>query len=211
MASDALNITELSEEVLRKMSRALRLGRAGEAEEGALLTGRAMDMDRVIRWVRSVARAQKHDEQVVDLLLEDVEPQVMGEEHLRQLRLQAAARARFLEEVPLLTSQAVGELLGSEARNTSAMASRLKREGRLFAVTHKGTDLYPSFQVVEGEAHPAIRDVLAAFQAESPWTVALWFFTPSGWLGGERPMDLLAREPERVIEAARQTSEPLAV
>ena len=35
------------------------------------------------------------------------------------------------------------------------------------------------------------------------WETALWFTTTSGWLDDERPVDLLTREPEQIVEAAQ--------
>lgn len=34
------------------------------------------------------------------------------------------------------------------------------------------------------------------------WGMAYWFRSDNSFLGGKRPQDLLASEPERVIEAA---------
>lgn len=204
MTSDNLQLTPVSHRTVQRVTR-------GKAGEGVLVSGSAADVERVVRVLRSFLHQGERDEQLMDLLLQDLEPRVMGPEHIKQLHLQAEARQDFLTEVPLLNSGEIGELLGSTAKNRSAMASRLKREGRLFAVPHRGADLFPAFQIVDGEPHPAIESVLRAFANEPPWTVALWFHAPSGWLGGERPMDRLRHEPECVIDAARRTTAPLAV
>jgi hypothetical protein len=42
------------------------------------------------------------------------------------------------------------------------------------------------------------------------WETALWFTTASGWLGDQRPVDLLTREREQVVEAARDAFEEAA-
>jgi uncharacterized protein (DUF2384 family) len=34
------------------------------------------------------------------------------------------------------------------------------------------------------------------------WQMALWFTTPSPWLDGRRPVDLLHSDPEAVLRAA---------
>ena len=126
-----------------------------------------------------------------------------------QLRTQAAAREAFLRDVALLDSAGVGQLLGSTARNPSAMASRLKRKGRLFAVRYRGSDLYPAAQIVDGEPSPAVPELLRAFSGDSPWTLALWLNAPSGWLDGKKPIHLIPTEPDRVVRAARKTIEPI--
>jgi hypothetical protein len=193
------------------VARVAQLPEPRDTDAAVLVAGPEGEVSRLVTLVRTLIERGGRDEQLVELLLKDVEPGVAGPEHLEQLRLQAQARAVFLTEVPLLTSREVGEFLGSTAGNTSAMANRLKRAGTLFAVTHKGIDLYPAAQIVEGEASPAIAGVLEAFAGESAWTIALWLNAPSGWLGGRRPLEVLGDHPDRVVDAARKAIEPLAV
>lgn len=201
MKQEGYRITTLDRRTVRRMT--------GDAEQGVLVSGPAEGVHQAVRMLRTYFQQGERDEELVGLLLRDVEPALMGPEHIKQLHLQAEARQGFLTQVPLLTSEEVGSLLGSAAKNRSAMASRLKREGKLFAVAHRGADHFPAFQIVDGAPHPAIERVLEAFEGESPWTVALWFQAPSGWLGGERPMDRLGAEPDRVVAAAERTAAPL--
>lgn len=202
-------VAELDREAVRRISRTADVEAAGRADEGILVTGPEAQIRALLRIVRSLLSEDEREEQLMEVLLQNVEPGVMGSERMLQLRMQAEAREAFLKNVPLLDSADVGELLGSKAQNTSAMASRLKREGKLFAITYRGVDLYPADQIVDGEPSPAIPHILEAFSGDSPWTVALWLNSPSGWLGGDKPLDLLATEPDRVAEAARKTAEPI--
>lgn len=211
MPFGAIKFTRLDRSELQRAARAVQAPDAGEAEQGVLVAGPEAEMSYLLRFVHALLDRRDRDERLVDLLIREVEPDLIDEAHLKQLRLQAQARASFLTQVPLLDSSKVAELLGSTARNTSAMASRLKRSGKLFAVTYKGVDLYPAAQIVDGEPSPAVERILHAFEGDSAWTIALWLNAPSGWLGGERPLDLLAEQPDRVVEAARKTTEPLAV
>lgn len=203
--TDATRVAELDRDALKRIARAAEVD--SEGEEGLLVTGPEADVRRLVRIVRSLLSEAELSEQLLEVLLQHVEPGVMGEERMLQLRRQAEARESFLTGVPLLESAEVGELLGSKARNTSAMASRLKRDGKLFAITHRGVDLYPAAQIVDGEPSPAMPAILDAFSGDSPWALALWLDAPSGWLGGSRPLDLLATEPDRVVEAARKATE----
>lgn len=203
--TDATRVAELDRDALKRIARAAEVD--SEGEEGLLVTGPEADVRRLVRIVRSLLSEAELSEQLLEVLLQHVEPGVMGEERMLQLRRQAEARESFLTGVPLIESAEVGELLGSKARNTSAMASRLKRDGKLFAITHRGVDLYPAAQIVDGEPSPAMPAILDAFSGDSPWALALWLDAPSGWLGGSRPLDLLATEPDRVVEAARKATE----
>lgn len=203
MTNETFRMTTVDRRTVRRVT--------GDDDPGVLVSGPAAGVNHVIRVLRSFFHQQERDEQLVDLLLQDIEPGLIGPEHMKQLHLQAEARQEFLTRVPLLSSVEVGSLLGSTAKNRSAMASRLKREGKLFAVPHRGADYFPAFQIMNGEPHPAIEAVLEAFEGASAWTVALWFQAPSGWLGGERPVDWLRDEPERVVDAAHKTAAPIAV
>lgn len=126
-----------------------------------------------------------------------------------QARRLAALREAFVAEVTLLTEAQVEEVLSVQG----GAISRLAQEGSLISVTWEGITLYPAFQFTEdGRLHPTIQEVLQAFAGERGWAIALWFYTPSGWLpGGGRPLDLLVGAPDKVAEAARRTAEPLAV
>ena len=204
-------VTELDRGAVRRIARTARVKLGSQVEKGILVTGPEAQIHAVLQIVLSLLSEDVRDNQLIDTLLQDVEPAVMGPEHVVQLRKQAQAREGFLQGVVLIDAANVGHLLGSEAQNTSALARRLKREGKLFAITHRGVDLYPAAQIVDGEPSPAIPEILEAFPTGSPWTVALWLNAPSGWLNGEKPIDLLARDPDRVVRAAYKATEALRV
>lgn len=126
----------------------------------------------------------------------------------RQAQRNAVARQELVEEFGLYDADEVADLSGSTAANRSATASRWVAGAKIFAVTHRGARLYPSFQFgMDGQPRPVIAEVLKAFAPYGldGWETALWFTTASGWLDDQRPVDLLTREPQRVVEAARQT------
>jgi hypothetical protein len=123
-----------------------------------------------------------------------------------QARRNAAAREALLAEFGGLDSSAVAALAGSSARNRAALAHRWKQEGRIFSVPCRGAALYPGFQFDDGgRPHPAMAPVIAALgERGTEWELALWFAAGNGFLGGRRPADLLAAEPQAVVEAAER-------
>jgi hypothetical protein len=124
-----------------------------------------------------------------------------------QARRNADARSRLLGEFGALTSAQVAELAGSEAKNSSALASRWRREGRLVAVDHHGTLYFPAFQFdPHGRPKPVIAEALEHLEGAevTAWQQALWFTTANGWLEGRRPVDLLDEQPGAVTAAARE-------
>lgn len=72
---------------------------------------------------------------------------------------------------------------------------------------HVGETLIPAFLLDERlEPKREIQPALAALRSvgEDGWALWAWFCTPSSWLGGRVPAELLLTEPEVVAHAARQ-------
>ncbi len=117
----------------------------------------------------------------------------------------AAARREFLAGFPTLTSAEVARSAGSAAKNVAALATRWRKERRVFAVPWGGELRYPVFQFDDaGVPVPAIKPVLEVFNdVSSDWQVALWFATPSPYLPRHgRPVRYLS-DPERLVAAAQ--------
>lgn len=119
--------------------------------------------------------------------------------HRQALRLDRA-RKEFLQE------------FGNPATDVRREAlNRWKREGKIFVVTHRDEVHLPNFQFDErGRPRPAVARVIQLLGGTtSEWGLALWFAANNGWLGGKRPVDLLASAPEKVVEAAEREAEEL--
>jgi hypothetical protein len=139
------------------------------------------------------------------------EPPIPSEAALLMARRNAQARWDLLEQTGYLTAEQIAESR-SQAKNRAAYASRLRKQGRIFAVAWHSRTLYPAFQFdpVSGEPRPVVRDVLSALPTDdmSEWEIALWWTAANGWLhGGERPLDWIDRDPLLVVEAARHEHE----
>jgi len=90
-----------------------------------------------------------------------------------------------------------------------------ERDGRILSVEWHGERVYPAFQFAgDNTPHPAVADVLAALPRDkmTEWEVALWWTAANGWLGYERPVDLLlegdADDANRLVEAAAHLAAP---
>lgn len=117
----------------------------------------------------------------------------------------ASARREFLAEYPTFTSADVARSAGSAAKNVAALATRWRKEGRVFAVSWGGELRYPAFQFDDaGAPLPGIKAVLEILQdVASDWQVALWFATPSPYLSRRaRPIQFLS-DPDRLLSAAK--------
>jgi hypothetical protein len=131
-----------------------------------------------------------------------------------QARRNAEARGALLAEFGALRSQEVADLAESRATNRAALANRWRAENRVVAVPLGDELLYPGFQFnAEGKPKPAIGptiDLLRSDPHTTDWQMALWFVTPTSWLAGIRPVDLLDDDPDAVIDAARREVSDLA-
>jgi phasin family protein len=132
---------------------------------------------------------------------------------IEHVRCNAEARDAFIADYGgLFTSAQVAELARSEAGNKAQMAHRWRKEGRIFAVEHRGQTYFPAFQFdhENGRPRPVMRQLIAALAPyHQGWSLALWFAGANAWLGGKRPIDLLERKPEQVLAAARTEMEAL--
>jgi hypothetical protein len=124
-----------------------------------------------------------------------------------QVERNGRARAKFLREDRPYTAAEASKALGSRARNATELASRLKRESKLFTVRDGTAEKFPRFQFdTHGQPLAAIAQILAIFKNKlEGWEIALWFHSNNGWLPKQaRPVDLLRRQPEAVLLAAKQ-------
>ncbi|MDR9776898.1 hypothetical protein RJJ65_30440 [Rhizobium hidalgonense] len=116
-------------------------------------------------------------------------------------------RDRFMAEVPHLSSTDVNKLAGSNAKNSYATAARWKKNGDIFSLSYRGSELFPAFQFEDGRPHPAIKRVLQTLPASmTNWQRALWFVTANGWLDDDEPIDRLD-DVEALETAARHEHE----
>jgi hypothetical protein len=125
---------------------------------------------------------------------------------VEQARRLAALRASLLREGALPTV-AIAEGRGITPNNARQWISRHRKSFRIFTVTYEGETLVPAFLLDEKleprpEASRAIKALLEA--GEDGWALWAWFATPSAWLGGRVPVEVLTTDPERVAESARQ-------
>ncbi|MEN3281419.1 MAG: hypothetical protein V7607_2559 [Solirubrobacteraceae bacterium] len=165
----------------------------------AILTGTASLAVRVGLWIFRALDLRHVAEAGARLVVDD--PQAT-----RNL----AARDRFLSDYEVYTPE---QLFGGDRVAAAERADRLLFERRAFALDRGGETLFPRFQFDdERRPLPAIVKVLGAVGEDDPlgrWELALWLTTPSPYLEGGRPVDLLRSEPERVAHAAHEEFRPV--
>lgn len=177
-----------------------------EVEDVVVLAANHSVATQVTRLAAVLVQSEEQTARLVDAMF--LPGSTVSPATARQALRNAEARQELIEEFGLYDSDQVAEAAGSAATNRSATASRWLAARRIFTVNHHGARLYPSFQFgTDGHPRPVIASVLEVFEPYGldGWETALWFTTASGWLDDQRPVDLLTREPEEVVEAARHT------
>jgi hypothetical protein len=127
---------------------------------------------------------------------------------VEQARRNVAERVHFLKAYGALSAEQVADTVGSHATNRRALAARWRGEHKVFAVRVPPNMLvYPAFQFDfdAGAPRPVVADVLAALPAglrDGGWQLALWWDTPTDFLGWNRPIEMLDKDPAAVVAAA---------
>lgn len=125
---------------------------------------------------------------------------------VEQARRLAVLHASLLRDGAWSTT-AIAEARATTTGNARQWVSRHRKAHRIFTVTHEGETLVPGFLLDEEmEPRPAAQEPIRALReaGEDGWALWAWFATPSAWVGGRVPAELLASEPELVAQSARQ-------
>lgn len=148
-------------------------------------------------------KERRRFEQLVELMLGDSGPAPID---ITKARMKAGALRAVFQGTEWLTAGQVSDLAGLGNANPSGTVNRWKQRRRVFALNHGGQDHYPRY-LFGDDFRPlaAAEEVLNVLQGFSASRLASWFESRNGLLGGQRPRELLASEPERVVEAAHRT------
>ena len=109
------------------------------------------------------------------------------------------------------TIESLKQLESAAAQQEAPAGSESPRLG-LLAVTIDGQVSYPSLQFqADGTPYPQMTGIIEAIHAgREPELIrdgleaAGWFFDKTGLLSGQRPVDVLPNDPDRVLKAARR-------
>lgn len=208
--SSLLGLDTLMKAVEQRMEGGQVSVRAAGGREKLKSSDKALVRQRA-KALETLESLQQKREQLIETMLPKLD-EVPASAAVLQARRNAKARELLLKKWGGYTSAEMGRLSGSTARNRAAIASRWKNEGRVFSLTYQGKTYFPSFQFDEdGRPLPLIARVVATLgRRVRDWDLALWFDASSGWLGGEKPIALLTRNPEAVVTAAEREAEELA-
>lgn len=148
-----------------------------------------------------------HSEDTLSTIVETLLPKEMPSPTLlKEAKMMLRAKETVLEGADWLTAAQVASIAGLSKKNPSAQLHKWKRDGAIFAIRRSGVDYFPGYALdPDQEYRPfrALKKVIAQFEgAREGWGLAFWFQSVNSFLGGKRPMDLLATKSDEVIAAA---------
>jgi hypothetical protein len=107
----------------------------------------------------------------------------------------------------------VGQLATLAGRGTNEIRRDLDQwaaDGRILSVRHESVNYFALFALNPADGYrpyPAVGDAIRilsrVLNRENSWGLASWFIGLKSFLDDQRPTDLLASDPEWVIEAAQ--------
>lgn len=123
-----------------------------------------------------------------------------------QSKMQARAITRIMESGDWVAVQSEPDVEDRSSSNLSARISKWKELGLIFTISFQGEDYYPAFALDPQNDFlpwPGLKLILSSLEDRSGWEIAFWFDSPNSYLGGRRPKELLATDPEIVFFAAQ--------
>ena len=126
---------------------------------------------------------------------------------LKEAGMLVAARKAVLASDDWLNAAELAQLAGLSPRNPSAQPNKWKKQGQIFAIHHNGVDYFPGYGLDPDNAFRPLKALAGILAVLAPhkdgWGMAYWFMSVNGFLGGQRPQDLLSTDPDCVLAAAR--------
>lgn len=157
----------------------------------------------------------RYERETLESLVEALVPRALPTPtQLKEAAMLARARTAILQEGDWLTTAQIADLAGFSASNPSAQPNKWKRAGLIFAIRHRGIDYFPGYGLDPKTGYrplKAMSKIIETFgESKDGWGLAYWFSSVNSFLGGKRPQDLLAKQPDRVIAAAVDEQEAVA-
>jgi len=160
-------------------------------------------------------KLREQDEQVFNTLVNAVLPKAPPSPNLiREAVMVGRIRRAVLEGADWLTANQVAQLAGLSASNPSTQPNKWKRQRQIFAIHHNGVDYFPGYALDPATGYrprKSLKPILEVFGDEKDgWGIAGWFLALNSFLGARKPQDLLASEPQKVLDAAIDEMQDIA-
>ncbi|QHD48579.1 hypothetical protein KF947_13620 [Halomonas sp. FeN2] len=125
---------------------------------------------------------------------------------LREAEMEARSRRAVTESGDWLTVDEILHLPGVSSRSDCVHPAQWKQQGDIFTINDHGTEYYPAFGLEKDAGYRPYRvmsKIIDIFKDDkSGWGMAFWFQSANSYLGGLKPQNLIATDPDLVIDAA---------
>jgi hypothetical protein len=149
-------------------------------------------------------RQQEAFKKIIESLMPSVAPSASAR---AQIQMLVAARTSILKSGDFISPKEVAHLANYSASNPSVYPNKWKQSGKIFAIQNEGNDYFPFYALDPKNRYqprPQVAEVLRVLgNTKDSWAIALWFASLNSFLDDERPQDVLATDPDRVVEAAQ--------
>jgi len=150
------------------------------------------------------ARRSQKWKALVEALTPDVQ---LSPTKIIEAKMMGEARTAILEGGDFVTASDIAKAAHFSVKNPSSQPNRWKRKRQIFAITNKGTDLYPVYALdKESGLRPlsVVAEILRIFEnKKNGWETAFWFASLNSYLKNRKPKNLLISDPENVLRAAK--------
>ncbi|MCE4558180.1 hypothetical protein [Pelomonas cellulosilytica] len=125
-----------------------------------------------------------------------------------QARMRAKAVELVMNGTSWLTATELFDELPKKPSNAHTVLARWLDQGRIFAMEKSGVRIYPRYAFdAMVEPVPLLKEVLKVLAGRSPFQIASWFESPSNYLDGKRPREVLETNGLAVVTAAQRLVE----
>jgi len=126
---------------------------------------------------------------------------------LIELIMRVKSRIAVLAGTQWLSANELAELAGLP-NEISATLNHWQQQKMIFSIQLRGVNYFPRYALDVDKGYQPFEAIFPIIEKlgnrRSGWGIASWFLGANSYLGGSRPQDRLATEPERVIAAARE-------
>jgi hypothetical protein len=162
-------------------------------------------ISRIIRLTQNTLTARSNE--TLSSLVETLLPKDMPSPALlKEAKMMLRAKEAVLSGADWLTAAQVASIAGLSEKNPSAQLHKWKRDGAIFAIRRNAVDYFPGYALDpanEYRPYRPLKKVLQQFgESKDGWGLAYWFQSVNSFLGGKRPMEMLAKNPDAVVAAA---------
>lgn len=120
-------------------------------------------------------------------------------------------QAHILTLSTWLTAQEVLSNAGIRGEHSILLPYIWVARGEIFSLSVNGHTLFPAYALgFDGRPLPIMKPILTVFSGKRHgFSIACWFASVNSWLGGMAPLDMLLKDGEAVLHAAKMEIAPI--